>query len=74
MPPDHTPPDRDDLGTGAREPAADQPVVVQFTAPRRVDVVETTPPRLGAADVRVRTLYSGISAGTELTAYRGSNV
>ena len=24
--------------------------------------------------VRVRTLYSGISAGTELTAYRGSNV
>ena len=25
-------------------------------------------------EVRLRTLYSGISAGTELTAYRGSNV
>jgi threonine dehydrogenase-like Zn-dependent dehydrogenase len=28
---------------------------------------------LGADEVRLRTLYSGISAGTELTAYRGSN-
>jgi 2-desacetyl-2-hydroxyethyl bacteriochlorophyllide A dehydrogenase len=27
-----------------------------------------------AGSVRVRTLYSGISAGTELTAYRGTNV
>jgi 2-desacetyl-2-hydroxyethyl bacteriochlorophyllide A dehydrogenase len=29
--------------------------------------------RLGAGEVRIETLYSGISAGTELTAYRGSN-
>lgn len=28
---------------------------------------------LDAGDVRVRTLYSGISAGTEMTIYRGSN-
>jgi threonine dehydrogenase-like Zn-dependent dehydrogenase len=28
---------------------------------------------LGPDEVRLRTLYSGISAGTELTAYRGSN-
>ncbi|WP_255511050.1 zinc-binding alcohol dehydrogenase [Micromonospora sp. WP24] len=28
---------------------------------------------LGPGQVRVRTLYSGISAGTELTLYRGSN-
>jgi 2-desacetyl-2-hydroxyethyl bacteriochlorophyllide A dehydrogenase len=28
---------------------------------------------LAAREVRVQTLYSGISAGTELTAYRGSN-
>ena len=27
-----------------------------------------------AGTVRVQTLYSGVSAGTELTAYRGSNV
>ena len=30
-------------------------------------------PPLEAHEVRLRTLYSGISAGTELTAYRGSN-
>ncbi len=29
---------------------------------------------LQAGEVRLRTLYSGISAGTELTAYRGTNV
>jgi threonine dehydrogenase-like Zn-dependent dehydrogenase len=28
---------------------------------------------LEAKEIRVRTLYSGISAGTEMTAYRGSN-
>lgn len=47
--------------------------VVQFVGPHRVEVVETQPERLGAGAVRVRTLYSGISAGTELTAYRGTN-
>jgi 2-desacetyl-2-hydroxyethyl bacteriochlorophyllide A dehydrogenase len=30
-------------------------------------------PALGAREVRVRTLYSGISTGTELAAYRGSS-
>ncbi|MGD0006047.1 MAG: hypothetical protein ABSE06_17675, partial [Anaerolineaceae bacterium] len=29
---------------------------------------------LTANEVRIQTLYSGISAGTELTSYRGSNV
>ena len=29
---------------------------------------------LGSNEVRIRTLYSGVSAGTELTAYRGTNV
>ena len=47
--------------------------MVSFTAPRTVEVVHEDPPVLGAGDVRIRTLYSGISAGTELTAYRGSN-
>ena len=47
--------------------------VVAFTAPRTVafEVYEDRP--LQPREVRVRTLYSGISAGTELTAYRGSN-
>jgi len=47
--------------------------VLVFTQPRTInfDIVEDRP--LGAKEVRVRTLYSGISAGTEMTAYRGSN-
>jgi 2-desacetyl-2-hydroxyethyl bacteriochlorophyllide A dehydrogenase len=49
------------------------PSVVQFNAPRDVSLAELEPQPLTAADVRIRTWYSGISAGTELTAYRGSN-
>ncbi|GAA1574459.1 zinc-binding alcohol dehydrogenase [Kribbella sancticallisti] len=47
--------------------------VVQFTAPRQAEVVEFKPEALPPGHVRVRTAYSGISAGTELTAYRGTN-
>ncbi len=49
------------------------PDVVSFAAPYDVALVacETQPLVPGA--VRVRTWYSGVSAGTELTAYRGSN-
>ena len=47
--------------------------VVQFVGTRRVEVVVTGDEPLPPASVRVRTLYSGISAGTELTAYRGTN-
>lgn len=47
--------------------------VLRFVAPRRVDVVEEPLPDIGPDDVRVRTLFSGISAGTELSAYRGTN-
>ncbi|MFE5291855.1 zinc-binding alcohol dehydrogenase [Isoptericola sp. NPDC056618] len=47
--------------------------VVRFAAPRRVEVIETTPQPLEPGQVRVRTIATGISAGTELTAYRGTN-
>src|SRR4051794_40401022 len=47
--------------------------MVSFTAAKTAEVVEEEPNPLTAGEVRVRTLYSGISAGTELTAYRGSN-
>ncbi len=47
--------------------------VVRFTSPRLAEVVEEVLPPLEADQVRIATLYSGISAGTELTAYRGSN-
>ena len=46
---------------------------VSFRAPRDVAVVAYEERAPGAGEVRVRTLYSGISAGTELTAYRGTN-
>lgn len=49
------------------------PQIVQFTDPGRVELVETEPVPLVAGAVRVATWYSGISAGTELTAYRGTN-
>lgn len=49
------------------------PSVVTFTAPRTVELQETPREEVGPTDVRVRTWYSGISAGTELSAYRGSN-
>jgi 2-desacetyl-2-hydroxyethyl bacteriochlorophyllide A dehydrogenase len=49
------------------------PTVVQFTAPHQVELVECAAQDMPASHVRVRTWYSGISTGTELTAYRGSN-
>jgi 2-desacetyl-2-hydroxyethyl bacteriochlorophyllide A dehydrogenase len=47
--------------------------VVVFEAPRRVGLRDYPDADPGPGEVRVATLYSGISAGTELTAYRGSN-
>lgn len=49
------------------------PHVVEFTAPGAVRLAEIAPERMRPGSARVRTLYSGLSAGTELTAYRGSN-
>jgi threonine dehydrogenase-like Zn-dependent dehydrogenase len=49
------------------------PHIVQFTEPGRVELVETEAAPLVAGSVRVATWYSGISAGTELTAFRGTN-
>lgn len=44
-----------------------------LSAPQQ-PAIETYDARpLGSKEVRLQTLYSGISAGTELTAYRGSN-
>jgi len=44
---------------------------VWFTAPRQVEVRPVPDPEPRPGDLVVRTLYSGISAGTELLAYRG---
>lgn len=47
--------------------------LVELIRPRVVEVREFTTPEVGPGEVRVRTLYSGISAGTELATYRGTN-
>jgi threonine dehydrogenase-like Zn-dependent dehydrogenase len=47
------------------------PTVVSFSAPGVVDLIEEPDGAVGSGQVRVRTLYSGISAGTELASYRG---
>jgi 2-desacetyl-2-hydroxyethyl bacteriochlorophyllide A dehydrogenase len=44
---------------------------VRFTAPRDVRVVPVELPKADDGELVVRTAYSGISAGTELLAYRG---
>jgi 2-desacetyl-2-hydroxyethyl bacteriochlorophyllide A dehydrogenase len=47
--------------------------VVSFAAPREIVVRDEPDAPLLDGDVRVETLYSGVSAGTELTQFRGSN-
>ncbi len=47
--------------------------VVVFTQPRTIGFEQYDDRPLAATEIRLRTLYSGISAGTELTAYRGTN-
>lgn len=44
---------------------------VQFVAPRELSVAEVDVAEPDTGEVLVRTLYSGISSGTELLAYRG---
>ena len=47
--------------------------LVELTAPRRVAIRTFTLPEPQQGEVRVATWYSGISAGTELATYRGTN-
>lgn len=51
----------------------DMAYLVELTEPRSVGIREFAAPAPGPTEVRVRTLYSGISAGTELATYRGTN-
>ena len=48
------------------------PEQLLFTAPRQVEVRPYELPPMGPKQVRVRTLFSGISAGTEMNVYRGT--
>jgi 2-desacetyl-2-hydroxyethyl bacteriochlorophyllide A dehydrogenase len=46
-------------------------LTLQFVQPRRLALVEIDLPEPRPGELLVRTLYSGISSGTELLAYRG---
>ena len=48
-----------------------QSKAVQFSAPRTVELVGVDVPEPGRGEALVRVHYSGISAGTEMLAYRG---
>lgn len=50
-----------------------KPIAVAFTGPHTVGFAQEAHPPLPPDAVRIRTLFSGISAGTELTAFRGTN-
>jgi len=47
--------------------------VVKFTAPYQVAILDYPERELAPDEVRIATLYSGISSGTELSHYRGTN-
>src|SRR4051812_48421816 len=49
------------------------PVVVGLTGPRQVALFEESSRPLERDQVRIRTLLSGVSAGTEMAFYRGTN-
>ncbi len=44
-----------------------------LNAPRTLAFEPAAQPALAAEEVRIRTLFSGVSAGTELSQYRGTN-
>jgi len=48
------------------------PDAVWFGAPQRVEIRQEPAAPLGADDVRIRSLVSGVSAGSELLVYRGA--
>lgn len=47
--------------------------VLVFKGPRTIEFEQEEDRALAPHEVRLRTLFSGISAGTELTGYRGTN-
>lgn len=47
--------------------------IITLTGPKKIELVPYADLPLGESQVRIQTLYSGISAGTELSFYRGSN-
>lgn len=47
--------------------------ILNITGPRQIGFKEEALPRVKATQVKIKTLFSGISSGTEMTFYRGDN-
>src|SRR4051812_2002116 len=47
------------------------PEAVWFRAPRQVEIGQEEAQEVGAGDIRVQALVSGLSAGSEMLVYRG---
>ncbi|MDB6088827.1 MAG: oxidoreductase [Gammaproteobacteria bacterium] len=52
---------------------APRPAALVLNAPRALAFEPVEQTALGPEEVRIRTLFSGVSAGTELSQYRGTN-
>lgn len=61
------------MSTRADTHAPNLPYHLTVEAPGRIGFTTHEPQPLGPKDVRIATLYSGISAGTEMTAFTGSS-
>jgi 2-desacetyl-2-hydroxyethyl bacteriochlorophyllide A dehydrogenase len=59
------------VASSAGHDGGDGATAVAFVAPRRVELVGVDLPAPAPGEVVVRTLWSGISSGTEMLAYRG---
>ena len=53
--------------------SASQPTALLLKAPRELAFEPLESRRSRPDEVRIRTLYSGVSAGTELSQFRGTN-
>ena len=60
------------MTTGKGTRAGERADVLVITGPRRLDFLTVPLPLVGADDVLVETLFSGISHGTEMNVYRGT--
>ena len=65
--------DLDDDSSQKGRATAAMAYLVELTEPRSVGIRAYDDPSPAPGEVLVRTWYSGISAGTELATYRGTN-
>ena len=56
-----------------REETGSKFKTVMFTGPKKIELQDVSSGPLKADEIRIKTIYSGISRGTEMTVYRGTS-